>query len=78
VRGDLKTFPRPSSEARAAERGLDVLRQDTDEVVTALYALSAALDNDLDVPHVLLMPVLPYIDAFRAEPEADAEERSAS
>jgi len=78
VRGDLKTFPRPSAEARAAERGFDVLRQDTDAAVTALYALSAALDHELDVPQALLVPVMPYIEAFRAESEVDTEGQSAS
>jgi hypothetical protein len=72
--GDLKTFPRPSAESRAAQRGIDVLRQDTEEAVTALYAIAAAMDNDLDVPQVLLVPLLPYIEAFRAEPEVEAEE----
>jgi hypothetical protein len=75
VHGDLKTFPRTSPESRAAERGFDVLRQDTEAVVTTLYALAAAMDNDLDVPEVLLVPVWPYIEVFRAErPKADAEE----
>jgi hypothetical protein len=74
VHGDLKTFPRASAESRAAERGVDVLRQDAEEVVTALHAIAAAMDNDLDVPRVLLVPLLPYIEAFRAEPEVEAEE----
>jgi hypothetical protein len=75
VHGDLKTFPRSSPESRAAERGFDVMRQDTEAVVTTLYALAAALDNDLDVPQALLVPVLPYIELFRAErPEIESED----
>jgi hypothetical protein len=72
--GDLKTFPRASAESRAAQRGFDVLRQSTEEIVTSLYAVAAAMDNDLPVPQVLLVPLLPYIEAFRAEPEVEAEE----
>lgn len=75
VHGDLKTSPRSSPESRAAGRGFDALRQDTEAVVTTLYALAAAMDSDLDVPEVLLVPVWPYIEVFRAgRPEADAEE----
>lgn len=75
VHGDLKTFPRSSPEARAAERGFDVLRQDTEAVVTTLYALAAAMDNNLEVPEALLVPVLPYIEMFRVEqPEGDTQE----
>jgi hypothetical protein len=74
VRGDLRTFPRPSAESRAAERGFDVLRQDTDAAVSVLHALAAALENDLEVPPVFLVPVLPYIDAFRSAADVDAND----
>jgi hypothetical protein len=74
VHGDPKTSPQPSAESRAAERGFDVLREDTEAVVTALYALAAALDSDLDVPQTLWVPVLPYLNAFRADTTLTAEE----
>jgi hypothetical protein len=74
VHGDLKTSPRASAESRAAQKGFDILRQNTEEAVTTLHALAAAMDNDLDVPQVLLLPFRPYIEAFRSEPEAEAAE----
>ncbi len=66
VSGDLKEFGRPSPEARAAQQGFDVLREDLERTAASLYALAAVLETDRDVPTVLLLRVQPYIDAFRA------------
>lgn len=63
--GDLYNFPRPTTEARAAQRGLGLLRQQADEVVAILHALAAAADNRLPVPSVLKLRVEPYVQAFR-------------
>jgi hypothetical protein len=60
----MQYFPRPSSEARAAERGLSLLREQVDEAVAILYALAAATDNRLPVPDVLAARVQPYVDIF--------------
>ncbi len=67
VIGGMQYFPRPSSEARAAERGFSLLREHVDEVVAILYALAAAADNKLPVPPVLALRVKPYVDAFLAQ-----------
>jgi hypothetical protein len=71
VVGDLQYFPRPTAEARAAERGLLLLREQADEVVATLYALAAAAEQSAaengppPVPLVLRLLVLPYVEAFR-------------
>jgi hypothetical protein len=70
VVGSAKDFPRPAPEDRAAEQGVDVLREDA---VAALYALATALENDLPVSPALLASVQPFIDASHA-----AEEQSSS
>ena len=64
--GDLKVFPRPSSEDQAAQQGFVVLRESAEQGVAALYALAAALEDGRDIPDVLLVPLRGYIDAFRA------------
>ena len=66
VIGAMQYFPRPSSEARAAERGLSLLREQVDEAVAILYALAAAVDNRLPVPDVLAARVQPYVEIFLA------------
>ena len=73
VVGDLRSFPRPSAEDRAAERGLEALRESTEQAVAALYALAAARDQGREVPEALLAPLRGYIDAYRANGGADAE-----
>jgi len=64
--GDLKEFPRPSTEGEAAKQGLEVLRQSIEEAVAALNALAAALEDGREVPQALLLFVQPYLDAFRS------------
>jgi hypothetical protein len=67
--GDLRRFPRPTPEDRAAEQGFDVLREEGEKTVAVLYAFAAAADRDRTVPRELLALVQPAIDAFRALPE---------
>jgi len=73
VIGDGRRFPQPSSEDRAAEQGLEVLRMFMEQAVAALFALAAIFDrspDDIPLPPdirtALLVPVQRYIDAFRA------------
>jgi hypothetical protein len=65
--GDLKVFPRPSPQDQAAQQGFVILRESTEQVISVLYALAAALDNNRAVPDALLAPLMPYIQAYRAE-----------
>jgi len=74
VIGGAKDFPRPAPEGRAAEQGVDVLRKDAEEAVAALYALAAAVDNELPVGPALLTSVQPFIDAYRAAEEQGTSE----
>lgn len=73
VVGGAKDFPRPAPEDQAAEQGVDVLREDAEDAVAALYTLATALENDLPVSPALLASVQPFIDASHA-----AEEQSSS
>jgi hypothetical protein len=73
VVGDVKDFPRASAENRAAERGLEALRESTERVAASLYALAAARDHGREVPEALLAPLRGYIDAYRANGGADSE-----
>jgi hypothetical protein len=66
VAGGLKDFPRPAPEDRAAERGVEVLREEAEGAAAALYALAVALDNELPVSPALRASVQPFIDAFQA------------
>ena len=64
--GNARFFPRERPEDQVAQRGVAVLQESIEQVVASLYALAAALDNNLAVPPALLVSVQPYIDAFRA------------
>jgi hypothetical protein len=65
ARGDLKDFPRPSPQDQAAQEGFMILRESAEQAIATLYALAAALDNNLAVPPALRMSVQPYISAFQ-------------
>jgi hypothetical protein len=69
VAGGAKDFPRPAPEDRAAEQGVEVLREDAEDAVAALYALATALENELPVSDALFASVQPFIDAFEAAEE---------
>ena len=71
--GDLKEFPRPSSEFQAALQGLTVLQQWTAESIAALLALAAVLDDGREVPPGLLTFVQLQVEAFRSRDRASAE-----
>jgi hypothetical protein len=75
VIGDLQNFPRPSPEARTAQRGFDVLREGIDDAVAALHALAAALESGRDVPPALIAVVQPYLEVFRTAPAVEVSER---
>ena len=71
--GDLKVFPRPSPQDQAAQQGFVILRESTEQIISVLYALAAALDNNRAVPEALLVPFIPYIRAYRAERRRQGE-----
>jgi hypothetical protein len=80
--GGVKDFPRPSPEDRAALpwapprarrrsarsslEGIERLRARLEDAVAELHALASALEADLEVPAVALIPARPYLDAYRA------------
>jgi hypothetical protein len=63
--GDLKDFPRASPQDQLARQGFTNLRESAEQAISMLYALAAALDNDLPVPPALLVSVQPYVVTFR-------------
>ncbi len=66
VAGGAKDFPRPAPEDRTAEQGVEVLREDAEDAVAALYALATALENELPASDALFASVQPFIEAFEA------------
>jgi hypothetical protein len=62
--GDLKGFPRLAPQDQAAREGFMILRESAEQAIARLYALAAALDNNLPVPPALLVSVPPYLTAF--------------
>jgi hypothetical protein len=66
VAGGAKDFPRPAPEDRAAQQGVEVLREEAEDAAAALYALAVALENELPVSDALFASVQPFIDAFEA------------
>ena len=66
VAGGAKDFPRPAPEDRAAQQGVEVLREEAEDAMAALYALAVALENALPVSDALFASVQPFIDAFEA------------
>jgi hypothetical protein len=64
--GNLQDFPRPSQPDQAAEEGLAALRETVERVVASIYTVAFGLEHGLEVPPALLIPILPYIEAFRA------------
>jgi hypothetical protein len=76
VAGGAKDFPRPAPEDRAAEQGVEVLREEAQDAAAALYALAVALENDLSVSDALFASVQPYIDAYQAPEVQSPSENS--
>jgi hypothetical protein len=66
----LERFPQPSQGDSAAQDGIFALRQSVERAVSAMHALALAADNRLPIPPVLLIPLKPYLDAFRSKPTA--------
>jgi len=66
VAGGAKDFPRPAPEDRAAQQGVEVLREEAEDTVSALYALAVALENDLPVSDAWFASVQPFIEASQA------------
>src|SRR5947209_3843955 len=64
--GGVKDFPRPSPEDRAALKGIRRLRRQIEDAIAELHALASALEADLAVPPVVLIPVGAYLEAYRA------------
>jgi hypothetical protein len=65
--GDLREFPRPAPELRAAEQGLEYLKESTQRVSAILAVLAAAQEQGLEIPPVLRATVEPFIAALRAQ-----------
>jgi hypothetical protein len=64
--GDLKLFPRPSPENRAAEQGFSFLRKHIQGVIASLYALASAVERDAQLPPVAFLILDPYVNAYHA------------
>jgi hypothetical protein len=74
VAGGAKDFPRPAPEDRAAQHGVEVLREEAEDAVAALYALAVAMENDLPVSDALVASIKPFIGAsLAAEEQATSE-----
>jgi hypothetical protein len=78
VRGGLREFPRQTAEGEAFEQGVEVLRENAEEALSALLALAVAQeaveedpDRALPVPPGVLASVQPYIDAFHRKQEQE-------
>jgi hypothetical protein len=65
--GNLKEFPRPVSELRSAEQGLEYLREAAERASAMLAALAAAQEQGLEISPVLRAAVEPFISAVRAQ-----------
>ena len=63
--GNLEQFPQPSQPDLAAQEGVLALRQSIKRAVSSMHALALAAERGLPVPPVLLIPLLPYLEAFR-------------
>jgi len=66
--GSLEQFPQPSQPDLAAQEGFRVLRQSIEGAVSSLHALALAAERGLPIPRVLLIPLQPYLEAFRSKP----------
>jgi hypothetical protein len=63
--GNLKEFPRPSADLRAAEQGMEYFRESFERAGAMLYALAAIRDQGSEVDPLLLAAVQPFRDALR-------------
>jgi hypothetical protein len=68
VSGSFDQFPQPSQPDLAAQDGIVALRESIERVVSSMHALALAAENGLPVPPLLLMPLQPYLEAFRSKP----------
>ncbi|MGE5667399.1 MAG: hypothetical protein ACM338_04305 [Betaproteobacteria bacterium] len=68
-----KDFPRPGSENRAAREGVELLRREIENAAAQLFALASALEAGVTLSPVLLIPVRPYLEAYRAAASTFAE-----
>lgn len=62
--GDLKEFPRPSGELRAALQGLEYFRESFERAGAMLYAIGALRDHGVEVNPLMLAAVKPFTDAL--------------
>jgi len=74
--GGAKDFARPSPEDRAARQGIERLRRIFEDAAAELYALASAEDASLPVSRLLLVPVFPYLEAYRAAAPDDQRDLS--
>lgn len=65
--GDLREFPRPTPELRAAEQGLEYLRESAERASAMLAVLAVAREQGVEIPPVLRATVEPFISALRAQ-----------
>jgi hypothetical protein len=64
--GSVEQFPRPSQSDMAAQEGILALRHSVERIISSMHALALAAGSGLPVPAVLLIPLQPYLDAFRS------------
>ena len=65
--GNGRDTPRLAPERRAAARGVDVLRNASNDAVAALHALALASEQGVDLPAAVFLPVEPYLVAYLEE-----------
>lgn len=65
--GDAQNFPREAPTARAIGQGLAFSQEEARKAGALLLELAAILDAGGEITPVMLAPVQPYIDAYRAE-----------
>jgi hypothetical protein len=63
--GDLKEFPRPPGDVRAAIAGVEYLRESFERAGAMLYAIGAMRDQREEVDPLMLAAVKPFTDALR-------------
>jgi hypothetical protein len=69
-RPTLQVSPTLRQEDQSAVLGFADLRESLNRAASMLSALAAALESGRQLPPVFWVPVQPYLEAFRADPEA--------
>jgi hypothetical protein len=67
TQGDLKLFPRPSSEDQAALAGVEVIREVGEKLALVLHAVAAGLERKQELNPALENALQPVIAALHAK-----------